>query len=217
MEKTSSYHFAGELANAISHGVGGLLAVAAIIILLVRACLCTSPEYLPSAIAGSIVFGVSLLLLYTSSTLYHALLHTSVRNLFLIFDHIAIYVLIAGTYTFFCLSDLYGPVGFRLLAEIWGMAILGILFFLFFRKSRKFAWISLLFYLAMGWLAVTEIRTFHSLMSPATFYLIVAGGLAYSVGSIFYALQKIKWMHFVWHIFVLAGSTLHVVAACCVH
>ena len=213
-KSTVKYDFAEEVANAISHGVGGVLSLAAIVLLVTRAVWYAPEEYKISVIVGCAVFGASLFVLYLSSTLYHALQHTSGKDLLLILDHVAIYILIAGSYTFFCLAALRGPAGFRLLIEIWALAALGITLFMRFGK-KKLGWISLMIYLVMGWLAVTELSAFMKLPTPE-FYLIFAGGLAYSVGSVFYAMQHYRWMHFVWHLFVMAGSGLHVAAACCV-
>lgn len=213
-ESVYRYDFAEELANAISHGVAGVLSLAAIVLLVTRAVWYAPEEYKISVVAGGAIFGASLFVLYLSSTLYHALLHTSRKDVLLILDHVAIYILIAGSYTFFCLTSLHGPAGFRLLVGVWALAALGIGLFMWYGK-KKLGWVSLMLYLVMGWLAVTELSAFWAL--PAwEFYLILAGGLAYSIGSVFYALQHYRWMHFIWHLFVIAGSALHVAAACCV-
>ncbi|MDO4549695.1 MAG: hemolysin III family protein [Planctomycetia bacterium] len=210
--KNIKYYFPEEVANAISHGLGIILSVVAIMVLMVKAANCECQQYQMKVMIGGLIFGFSLFTLYLCSTLYHALIHTPRRELFRMLDHVAIYILIAGSYTIFCLSTLDSASGMRLLIEIWLLAIIGICCFLFL--GNRFSWISLVFYLAMGWLAVTEMDAFKNISSTSVFYLILAGGCAYTVGSIFYACQKLKWMHFIWHLFVLAGSTLHVLAAC---
>lgn len=205
------YYFDEELANAISHGIGGVLAVAALALLVLRGIWYAPADAQATVVFGCAIFGVSLVLVYLSSTLYHAFMHTSLRDVFKAIDQLAIYLLIAGSYTFFCLSLLRGPVGYRILAEIWVLAGIGIFIHLFFRE--KFGWLSLVMYLLMGWLALPEFPSLIKIASAPQLGWIVAGGIAYTVGSIFYSVKR-KWMHFIWHLFVLAGSACHVLAAC---
>lgn len=210
--KEHEYYFKEELANVISHGVGGVLALAALLALVVKAVMCVPEESRAQVVAGCAIFGVSLFLVYLCSTLYHAFMHTTWRGVFQTIDQVAIFLLIAGSYTFFCLSILQGPVGQRMLWQVWLLAGVGIFVHVFFQK--RFGWVCIVLYLVMGWLALTQFPAIIAMTPPPVLALIVAGGVAYTVGCMFYAVKR-KWMHFVWHIFVLLGSGLHVAAAFC--
>lgn len=162
----------------------------------------------PRALAAALIYGISLVLLYTASSLYHGAKAVATRPGLKLFDHLAIYLLIAGTYTPFCLLPLWGAWGWGLLGAIWALAGLGIVFKLWFRERFKVAWV--LMYLGMGWLAVLAMRELFLVLPATGFWLVVAGGLSYTVGVLFYALGRcLPFMHTVWHLFVLAGSTCH--------
>ena len=188
----SGLHGFGALASLI--GLGGLLAVGA--------------QAGPRALAAAAVYGSSLVLLYLASSLYHGAKAVATRPALKLLDHIAIYILIAGTYTPVCLLPLWGPWGLGLLSTIWALAALGIVLKLWLKWRGKVAWV--LMYLGMGWLAVLAMRELHLLLPPTGFWLVVAGGLSYTVGVLFFALGRtIPFMHTVWHLFVLAGSACH--------
>ena len=192
----------GELiANAVSHGVGMILAIVALILLSMRA-----DSFV--AIVGVIVFSLSMFMLYTASTLYHAFPH-SMKRVMAVFqrlDHSAIYLLIAGTYTPFVLLLTPDRSGIVLLILLWVIAVTGIVF-----KSiwiRRFQGVHLLMYLLMGWSALFIWRDVVAVISPQALRLLLIGGLSYTLGVIFY-ISRFRYAHFVWHIFVLGGSFFH--------
>ena len=188
-----------EIANSITHGIGTVLSVAGLVILIVLA---EDRNFL-----SFIIYGVTLVLLYLASTLYHSLVFTRARDLFRKFDHMAIFLLIAGTYTPFCLMALKGWVGLTMLGIIWSFAIVGIVMKTFF--TGRFEWISITMYVLMGWMVIPVIQSIYAFLSSDGFLLLVAGGLAYTIGTIFYMNPRIPYHHSIWHLWVLAGSTLH--------
>ena len=153
------------------------------------------------------IFGVTLILSYASSTLYHSIPLPGVKRILKVIDHAAIYLLIAGTYTPFTLISLRGPWGWSLFGTIWGMALLGI--FLKATMLGKIAGISTAIYLAMGWIVVVAVKPMLGAVEPGGLVLLLLGGLAYSFGVIFYAWEKLPYNHAIWHLFVLAGSACH--------
>lgn len=200
------YTLGEEIANSVIHGLGIALSVAALVILVAFAVLADDGYKLASAI----VFGVALVLEYTASTLYHSFPQPRVKHLFKIFDHCGIYLLIAGTYTPFCLVTLRDANGWLLFWVIWGLAVIGIAAEAFWTYRPR--WLSAVVYLGMGWMVVLSIRPLMENLDPAGLWLLVAGGLAYTVGTIFYVMKKVKYMHAVWHVWVLAGSICHFLA-----
>jgi hemolysin III len=194
------YTLGEEIANSVSHGLGIGLSVAALVLLVAFAALSHDPHRLASAI----VYGVALLLAYTASTLYHGFPQPRVKHLFKIFDHCGIYLLIAGTYTPFCLVTLRSENGWILFGVIWGLAVAGIATEAFWTYRPR--WLSALIYLGMGWMVVFSLTSLVTHLRPAGLWLLVAGGLAYTVGTVFYVLKRVKYMHAVWHLWVLAGS-----------
>lgn len=194
-----------EIANSVSHGIG-FLATLAILPLLVTNAL----QHGAASVVGAVIFGVSAALLYLMSTLYHALTPARAKRVFQVLDHGAIYLLIAGTYTPFMLGVLRGPWGTALLGAIWVLALFGIV--LKARGGIRYPRFSLGLYLAMGWLAVLAARPLWQLMPRWGLFWLVAGGLAYTAGAGFYAASRLPYRHFVWHLFVLAGTACHVVA-----
>jgi hemolysin III len=195
-----------ELANTITHGVGLLLSVAGFVVLLVFAILRGDASHI---IACSI-YGLTLICLYAASTLYHAALSPRLKRGLKIFDHSAIYLLIAGTYTPFLLLYLRGAWGWSLFGVIWGLAFTGILFKFWF--VDHFPYLSTVVYLAMGWLVVIAAKPVLTHVPTITLLWIAAGGLLYSSGVIFYVWKRLPYNHTVWHLFVLAGSACHYVA-----
>ena len=200
------YTLGEEIANSLTHGLGTGLAIAALVILVAFAV----PAHDGYKLAAAIVYGVTLVLQYAASTLYHALPQPRAKHVFKILDHCGIYLLIAGTYTPFCLVTLRDANGWWLLGVIWGLAILGIALEAFWVYRPR--WVSALLFLGMGWLVVASIGPLADNLAPAGLRLLVAGGLAYSLGTVFYVLERIHYMHAVWHLWVLAGSVLHFLA-----
>jgi hemolysin III len=192
-----------EIANTVTHGVGLVLSIAGFVVLLVLAILRGTAWH----IVACSVYGASLIALYSASTLYHAVVSPRLKRALRIFDHSAIYLLIAGTYTPFLLLDLRGPWGWSIFGVIWALAAAGVLFKLWFvdRVPR----LSTAVYIAMGWLVVIAAKPVLTHVPAATLLWLLAGGLFYSAGVIFFAWKRLPYNHAVWHIFVLAGSTCH--------
>jgi hemolysin III len=188
-----------ELANAITHGVGALLAIFALVFLMIYAD--------EGSQLGFAIYGSTLVLLYLASTLYHSLIFTRARKLFRKFDHMAIFLLIAGTYTPFCLTALDGWLAWTMLGTVWGFAILGIVLKSVF--TGRFEWLSVAIYILTGWLVVLAIKPIYEFLTLQGFVLLVCGGLAYTIGTFFYVNSKIPYHHGIWHIWVLAGSVFH--------
>jgi len=213
LDRARAYTLGEEIANSIIHGLGVALSIAALTMLIVFAVQAGSGW----ALGAGIVYGVSLVLEYTASTLYHSFPQPRVKHVFKILDHAGIYLLIAGSYTPFCLITLrdasLGPinhVGIWLFGIVWAITIAGISTEAFWTYRPR--WISAAVYLFMGWLVVLAIRPLIANIAPAGLWLLVAGGLCYTVGTIFYVLKKVRYMHAIWHVFVLAGSILHFIA-----
>ena len=200
------YTLGEEIANSVIHGIGVVLSIAALTMLLVFAGWAQNGW----AIASAIVYGVSLVLEYTASTLYHAFPQPNVKHIFKILDHCGIYVLIAGSYTPFCLITLRGSGGLWMFAFIWTFAIVGISAEAFWPYRPR--WLSAAVYLAMGWAVVFTIRPLVAALAPAGVWLLLAGGLCYTLGTAFYVLKKVRYMHAIWHLWVLAGSICHFLA-----
>lgn len=195
-----------EFASALTHGVGAALALAGGGVLIALAALHGDHWQL----IASIVFGVSLLLLYVASTLYHAIQHPTAKARLKVFDHCAIYLLIAGTYTPFTLIGLRGQVGWWLFAAIWTLAVLGVVFKLFY--TGRFKLLSTAIYIAMGWLVILAIKPLLAALDNWTFGWLLAGGVFYTLGTVFYHRPSLRYSHAVWHLFVIAGSVCHYVA-----
>lgn len=199
--------------NALTHGLGALLGSVGLIVLLVRA------DGEPARVASALVYGVSLVLLFVASTLLHAIRAGADRlRVFRVLDHAAIFVLIAGTYTpitLIPLREANPAVGWTLFGLVWTLAFLGVLFKLFWIGAPR--WVSTGLYLLLGWLAVVAIRPLISALPPAALAWLVAGGLAYSIGAVIYAVKRpdpfprVFGYHEIWHLFVLAGAAAHFV------
>ena len=192
-----------EIANSLSHGIGLALAIAATPILIIAASRYGSAWNL----IGVSVFAASMMTLYAASTLYHALRHDKAKRFFRMLDHSAIFLLIAGTYTPFTLGILRGPWGWTLLVLIWGLAALGLTLKAVF--GTRFNKLSVVLYLIMGWLVVIAAPQVLRVMPLSGLAWIAAGGLAYTGGVGFYAAHRVRYAHFAWHLFVLAGTACH--------
>lgn len=195
-----------EWINAVTHGLAAVLAIPVTVILILRAVRFGDAR----GVVAVSVFGATLILLYTVSTLYHALPASNSKHWFRTFDHIAIYLLIAGSYTPFTLVPLHGAWGWSLFGIIWGLALSGTLLKIFF--IHRFRILSVIVYIAMGWLVLIAIRPLVRVLDPLTLKLLVAGGLAYTGGVFFYANHKLPFQHGIWHLFVIGGSLLHALA-----
>ncbi|MGD8276554.1 MAG: hemolysin III family protein [Gemmatimonadota bacterium] len=196
----------GELPNVLTHGFGVAASVAAAAILIVFASLGGNP----AEIVGVSVFGATLILLYLASTLYHAARSDVARARLKVFDHAAIYFLIAGTYTPFTIGALGGGWGWSLFGVIWGLALAGAVFKIF--AAGRFRLVSTIFYVAMGWLVVIAAGPLVRHIDATVLAWLLAGGIAYTVGTPFYHTRRFRHAHAVWHGFVLVGSACHAVA-----
>jgi len=195
-----------EIASAWTHGVGAAAALAGGAVLITLAALHGDSWQLGAAI----VFGVTLLLLYLASTLYHSIRHPVAKGRLKVFDHCAIYLLIAGTYTPFTLIGLRGPWGWSLFAAIWTLALAGVVFKLFY--TGRFKRLSTLIYVAMGWLVLVAIKPVMANLDGWTFGWLIGGGVFYTLGTFFYHRESIPYAHAIWHLFCIAGSVCHYVA-----
>ncbi|SEQ33245.1 hemolysin III [Hyunsoonleella jejuensis] len=191
-----------EKLNTASHAIGAIFGIVALILLVVF-----ETKKTAYSLGSVIIYGVSIIVLFMASTLYHAVRNESKKHYFRIIDHVSIYLLIAGTYTPVLLITLEQSLGWPLFYVVWGIAAFGIVLKLFF--TGKFEVFSTLLYLAMGWLIVFDFTNLSNLMHSNGILLLFAGGLAYTVGIIFYAVEKIPYNHVIWHLFVLAGAIFH--------
>jgi hemolysin III len=207
--RTAMYTFGEETANAVSHGVGLLLAGVGTVVLIDRAA-ATADAW---RITAAAIYGATLILLYAASTLYHTLPQAGAKPVLQKLDHVAIYLLIAGTYTPFTLVTLRGGWGWTLFGLVWGLASLGIVFELVF--GDRYRKLSLVCYLALGWLAVIAVKPLLQSLAPGGIWLMVTGGVLYSLGAIFYAWRKLPYNHAVWHLFVMAASAAHFFCMLC--
>lgn len=199
------YTVGEEIAHALTHGLGVVLAIAGLTVMVARATLYGNAWH----IVGAAIFGTTLVLMYTASTLYHSIPAQHLPNtkrVLRIVDHSSIYLLIAGTYTPFTLVTLNGPWGWSLFGLTWGLALIGVIFKVF--ATGKFEKLSLAIYLGMGWCIVVAIKPLMRTLETGGLVLLIAGGLAYTGGVAFYALDNRKYFHAIWHGFVLAGSVL---------
>ncbi|WP_309671117.1 hemolysin III family protein [Gemmatimonas sp.] len=193
-----------ELANAVTHGVGLVLSLIGMPILILAA----MNRGERATVVGASVFGATLIALYAASTLYHAIPHPTLKQKLRVVDHAAIYLLIAGTYTPFTLGVLRGTWGWTLFGIVWTLAALGVLFKVVF-GSGAMAKLSTVIYVAMGWVIIIAIKPLMASMAHAGLMLLVAGGLCYTGGVIFYVDRRRAWTHPVWHLFVMGGSICH--------
>lgn len=192
-----------EIANAVTHGFGAGLAIAALVILVILASVAGTATH----VVGFCIFGSTMVILYLASTLYHAIPHQQVKHLFRKFDHMSIFLLIAGTYTPFCLIALKGWIGWVVLSIVWLCALTGILLKIFYTGKQE--GLSTFLYVLMGWLILPAIKPLYDSVSLQTFGLLMLGGFFYTAGTYFFLQDHRKYFHSVWHLFVLAGSALH--------
>ncbi len=197
------YTPAEELANSLSHGLGIVLSIAGLAVLTSFASLFGSVWHIVSCS----IYGATQILLYTASTLYHSIPLERAKKWLRTLDHSAIFLLIAGTYTPFALVNLRGPWGWSLLAVVWTLAIAGIALQGVMLKLPR--WVNAIPYVGMGWLALVVVRPLLESVAPGGLALLLAGGLAYMVGVIFYVWKRLPFNHAIWHAFVLLGSALH--------
>lgn len=197
------YTMREEFVHALTHGFGLVLSLAGLVTLIVMASLYGDVRH----VVGCAVFGTTLVLVYSASTFYHGVGHGPAKRLLRKLDHTSVFLLIAGTYTPFALVSLSGTLGMTLLGVIWILAGLGIALHL--RVPARARYLSVPLQLSMGWLAVVALEPLAAALQPGGFALLVAGGLAYSLGVVFYAWDRLPFNHAVWHVFVLAGSACH--------
>jgi hemolysin III len=203
MANTHTYSRREEVANAITHGIGTVLSVAALVLLVVFASLKGTAWH----VVSFSIYGTTMLLLYLNSTLVHSLREGKAKDLFEFFDHSSIYLFIAGTYTPFLLVAIRGTLGWSLFGIIWGVAFFGVLFKAYFVK--RFLFMSTVFYIAMGWLIVVAWNPLSAVVAGGGMTLLMAGGILYTLGTIFYVWRGFPFHHAIWHVFVLAGSVTH--------
>jgi hemolysin III len=192
-----------EIANSVSHGIGLALAVTAAPILIITAARAGSPWNL----IGVSVFAMSMILLYLASTLYHAVTHNGAKRVFRVFDHGAIFLLIAGTYTPFTLGIMRGPWGWTLFGLVWALAAFGLTTKALFGTQSR--WLTVPLYLVMGWLAVIAAPQILARVPTSGLIWILAGGVAYTAGTGFFAAHRLRYSHFAWHLFVIVGTVCH--------
>ena len=201
--RTAHYTRGEEIAHSTTHGVGAAFAVVGLVLLILRAADVGDARM----VVSFTVFGASMVLLYTASCLYHALIPRRARRVFQILDHSFIYVLIAGTYTPFLLVSLRGAWGWSMFGVVWGLALAGAVFKVFF--TGRFRLLSTLLYLGMGWLSVISIKPMLANVPAAGLWWLLGGGLFYSLGTVFYMWKRLPYHHAVWHLFVMAGTGCH--------
>lgn len=201
-QRSKTYYILDNIFSAITHGIGFGLAVAGLVILILKA---VSTGSTLRIITFSI-YGSCLVLLYLFSTLYHSLIFTKARNVFQIFDHSSIFLLIAGSYTPYSLVAIGGPWGWGLFSVIWALTIFGIIYYIFNRGKHVVFDTAL--YVLMGWLVIFSGGYLYVRLSPVGFWLLVGGGVAYTVGALLYLMRNIPFIHVVWHLFVMLGSML---------
>ncbi len=200
------YSFREEVANSVTHGLGALLSVAGLVALVVMAVRAGDTWM----VVSFSIYGSTLIAMYLASTFYHAIPAIKAKRILKVIDHSTIYLLIAGTYTVFTLGPLRGPWGWSMFGVVWGLAAAGIVFKIFF--TGRFKALSITVYLLMGWICVVAIPPLVKALPASGLAWLVAGGLAYSLGVIFYGVKRIPFNHAIWHLFVLAGSVFHFLA-----
>lgn len=199
----SRYSLYEEIANTITHGIGILLSIAALVVLVAFSALNSDVWQITS----TSIYGATLILLYAASSLYHGIPYSKAKQVLQRIDHAAIFLLIAGTYTPFLLVNLRGPWGWTLFGMVWGIAVFGMV--LETLPAKRYKRLSLSLYLGLGWLILIATKPMLNSVETGGLILLLAGGLCYSLGVIFYIWKKLSFNHAIWHIFVLAGSILH--------
>lgn len=203
MSKKRKYTLGEEIFNSVSHGVGAGLSVAGTIVLIISAVIHTNAW----GIVSSCIYGATLIILYTMSTLYHSLTNEKAKSFFRIMDHNTIFLLIAGTYTPITLYYLGGVTGRVLFSVVWGATVFGIIINSINLEKARIP--SIFCYVAMGWVIIFAIKPLIASMCTISLIFLIIGGILYTLGIIFYAIKKIKYFHSVWHLFTIAGSVFH--------
>lgn len=198
----SHYTFGEELANSITHGIGILFSISGLGVLTAFASVFGSVWHIVSCS----IYGTTMILLYTASTLYHSIPLQKAKRVLRKIDHISIFLLIAGTYTPLTLVSLRGPWGWSLFGTIWGLAVVGIVLEIFLPKKKRYVIVGL--YVAMGWTIIVAVKPMLSVVEPGGLWLLLAGGLCYTLGIPFYIWKSLPFHHAIWHLFVLAGTVL---------
>jgi hemolysin III len=199
----AAYSVGEELANTITHGIGAILSILALVLMVILAVTQSSVI----AVVSASIYGASMVLLFLASTLYHSFKHPGIKSSLKTLDHCAIYILIAGTYTPFMLISLQGAWGYTMTAIIWSLALFGIFFKIFYQ--HRFPKLSLFTYIAMGWLIIVASTEMMAKVPMGGLVLLAAGGLVYTLGTVFYVWERFPYNHAVWHLFVLAGAGCH--------
>ena len=201
-QRPKSYYILDNTLSAVTHGIGFCLAIAGLVLLIIKA----AATHSPLRIVTFTIYGSCLLLLYLFSTLFHSLIFTRARNVFQIFDHSSIYLLIAGSYTPYSLVAIGGMWGILLFSLVWLIAVFGIVYYIFNRGKHVI--LDTVLYVAMGWLVILAGNYLYVRLSPVGFWLLVGGGVAYTVGAFLYTMKRIPFIHVIWHLFVILGSAL---------
>lgn len=196
-----------EIFNSIASCVGAGLAIAATVLLILRAVFYSPAELKAFYVTGVSVFGGTLILMYLISTLYHALAPIGAKKIFAILDHCSVYIFVAGTYTPFCLGAFHGPQGWVLFGIIWALATIGVILYAVYGSHMRIA--SAVTYFFMGWMIIVAIKPVSAALPSLSLLFLVLGGVVYTLGIFFYAMKSMKWFHSIWHLFVIAGSILH--------
>ena len=201
------YSTGEEIFNSIASGICAGLAIAATVILILRAVFNSPADMKTFYVTGVSVFGGTLILMYLISTLYHALAPIGAKKVFAILDHCSVYIFVAGTYTPFCLGAFNGLQGWILFGIIWGLAIIGVTLYAVYGSHMRIA--SSITYFFMGWMIIVLIKPVSAALPSLSLLFLILGGIVYTLGIFFYAMKSMKWFHSIWHLFVLAGSILH--------
>ena len=205
MKFTRRYLILNEVLNAVTHGIGFGLSIAGLVILLIKGARLDSPIH----IISYAIYGSMMILLFLFSTLFHSLMFTRAKKVFQVFDHASIFLLIAGSYTPFCLLSIQGWLGWTLFILIWLLAISGIVYkSLTMHKKETLSKISTLIYINMGWLCVIAFKPLIASLGFWGTFLLASGGVSYTVGALFYSIKSVRFMHVVWHLFVMLGAGL---------
>ncbi|MGK0551797.1 PAQR family membrane homeostasis protein TrhA [Enterococcus faecalis] len=203
MKLSKKYLILNEVLNAVTHGIAAGLSIAGLIFLLIKGV----QRHSTTHIVSYAIYGGTLILLFLASTLFHSLIFTRAKKVFQVFDHSSIFLLIAGSYTPFCLLSIQGQLGWILFVLIWLMAIAGVVYkSLTLHKQETVKNISTIIYIIMGWLCLIAAKPLYHALGSVGVALLVAGGVAYTLGAAFYTLKNVRFMHVVWHLFVMMGA-----------
>ncbi|MHC5248234.1 PAQR family membrane homeostasis protein TrhA [Enterococcus sp. LJL90] len=200
---TRNYWILNEVLNAVTHGIGFGLSVAGLVLLIIKGVGLDSPI----RVVSYTIYGSMMILLFLASTLFHSLIFTKAKKVFQVFDHSSIFLLIAGSYTPYCLVSIQGWLGWTLFGLIWTFAIIGVVFkAVTLHRTKSVSKASTIIYIIMGWLCLIAAKPLYDSLGVAGISLLVAGGLSYTIGAAFYSLKNVRFMHVVWHLFVMLGA-----------